>query len=470
MAVKNFFSGVESTQHFKAAMLAGVEHMLMSYLYITKQPGNALEDRKRNYPKLQFLIDSGAHTLQLSANKAPYNTWKLADYEKYARAYADWLRKNKQFIFAAVELDIASALNRCSGKDESDPYGDSIVGDWRKNIFQPLQNEGLNICYVWHKSQGLQGWEDLCANFAYVGLPGEMSKQDDFGTFMAVARRYTTKVHGFAATKQSDFRDHPWFSIDSTTWKAGEIYGTLPVWDERHQRLRFMSKDDNRAAYRQVFYDWGLNADKVINDSDYQEVTRASLKSMTMMEHFYAEKYASKVFFYDLRLPAPACIKTEFPLPKVKAAWDRFSPVNVFPQHAGVTNLAKLQEMLLAISCVQYRELNKLTQGGRQFLEVYFKEQMGQATPDALRLAKEMAMMITPGNEPAQRRETEEDYADTNNPPRQRSDKDKAILFLDEELPTHLLLEMERLEQEAPSWLNEDFLALETKPSLALKP
>jgi hypothetical protein len=468
LSVRNFLSGVESGQHYQAAVDSGAKHMLMSYLYLTKQAPGTLDARKKANPQLNFMIDSGAHTLQLSMNKAPYNTWKIPDFEKYVAAYVKWLRANKHLIFAAVELDVASSLNRCTGRDPNDPFGDTIVDDWREKLFRPLQDEGLDIIYVWHVAQGHQGWENLCANFAYVGLPGEMSKNEDFNVFMSVAKRYTTKVHGFAATKQSDFRDWPWYSIDSTTWKAGEIYGTLPVWDERNQKLRFMSKTDNRAAYREVFEDWGLNADKVINDTDYQMVTRASLKSMTAMEEFYRAKYEKKVFYYRLRLPPPTQIKRVFPLNKVLDAWNLFQPATTFPKHGSISQPARLQEFLTALAAVQYQQLKYITPTGRSFLDTYFPDHLKAQTPDTRRLAKELALMITPGNEAAQRRESFEDYEDSNNPPRFRSEKDRAVLLVaDEEVPEFLLLELERLERDAPSWLDEEPPLLQGTPRQA---
>lgn len=445
MAVRNFLSGVESTQHFQAAVNSGARHMLMSYLYVTKQPGNILAARKKQHPQLRFMIDSGAHTLQVSMGKDPYKNWKLPDFEKYVRGYVAWLRANKQHIFAAVELDIAYCLNVATGRKAEDPYGDFVVDEWRQKLFRPLEDEGMSIIYVWHPAQGHAGWETMCANLAYVGLPGEMSKQEDFNTFMSVAKRYTTKVHGFAATKQSDFRDWPWYSIDSTTWKAGEIYGTLPVWDEKQQKLRFLAKSDNRGAYRQVFLDWGLKADAIINDTDYQEVTKASLCSMTAMEMFYSERYKNRRFYYDHRLPPPPRIRLAFPTAqKIQEAWKLFNPSEVFPQHANITNPGQLQQLLGAISAVQYRRLNTCSPLGKAFLTTYFPTQMTAQIPDLGVLSKELAMHIAPANEPIKQRETEQDYADSANPPRPRDAKDIPILIVEDEvIPEWLLQEHE---------------------------
>lgn len=395
--------------------------MLMSYLYVTKQQGNILATRKKQYPKLKFMLDSGAHTLQVSMHKPPYNTWKQADLEKYVADYADWLDKNRKFIFAAVELDIAYPINVVAGKQPGDAYGDSVVEGWRKKYFLPLQQSGVNIIYVWHPSQGYQGWEDLCANFPYVGLPGEMSKQSDFNTYITVAKRYLTKVHGFAATKQSDFRDWPWYSIDSTTWKAGEIYGTLPTWDVRRQKLKFLAKGE-REPYRHVFEEQGLDAAKIIADTDYKEVTRSSLKSMTGMEEFYKERFKNRVFYYELRMIPPSRVLVGMSPERAKFLWRRkFLADKCFPAQAAEPSGKVIREYLNALACVQYRDLSLLTPKGTTFLQSYFPQQMSAAIPDTTLMLKELSIIVSPGNEVATRRETEDDFENTNNPPKVRA-------------------------------------------------
>lgn len=436
-SVKNFLSGVESGQHFQAAMDAGAQHVLMSYLYAIKQPAGMLASRRAKYPKLKIMIDSGAHTLQTSMGKEPYKSWTMKDLETYVRAYAKWIEANRANIYAAVELDVAVSVNMVSGRRWDDPYGDTVVDGWRRNIFMPLQRKGLNIIYVWHASQGQQGWEDLCANFPYVGLPGEMSKNEDFGAYMATAKRYLTKVHGFAATKLADYRDHPWFSVDSITWKAGEIYGTLPVWNSANQRLKFVNKGE-REPYRKIFEEQGVNADKVINDTDYQEVTRSSLKSMIGMELFFKERYKDRTYYYEMRLPSPdRVLKAWTPL-RVSNVWKKLMrPAEVFPDHAKPTPPETLRRFVHALSCAQYRELNQLTVEGKAFLTHYFPTPM-QSTPiDSMMLAKEISIKISPGNVKTLLRETEDDYADNSNTPKRR--QEESILVETDEIPEHML-------------------------------
>ena len=81
--VLNFYSGVEPEHHYKAACWAGVQNMLMSYLYLIKNPSGLLAERHALTPNVKFMIDSGAHTLQGSMTKAPFNKWKMRDIEQF---------------------------------------------------------------------------------------------------------------------------------------------------------------------------------------------------------------------------------------------------------------------------------------------------------------------------------------------------------------------------------------------------
>jgi len=205
MAVRNYFSGCEGGQHFAQAVSAGARHILMSYLYLRKQKTNLLRKRLKEHPRLRFMVDSGAHTLQVSMGKAPYNLWRLHDFEQYLKDYVAWLKKHKDYYHCAVELDIPSCVNICEGRPPDHEAGYAVVERWREKYFAPLAELGIDIIYVWHGGgSGLENWEKMCAKYAYVGLPGELSSQKDFNKFVTVARRYNTKIHGFAASVTGD--------------------------------------------------------------------------------------------------------------------------------------------------------------------------------------------------------------------------------------------------------------------------
>lgn len=422
MSVKNYFSGVEGTQHFNAATSAGAQHCLMSYLYI-KDTGVAILKQRVKETGVKFMIDSGAHTLQTNAHnpKSPQAGWKLADYERYLMEYVNWLKANRSLYEVAVELDISYPLNIAAGRKGEDAYGHQIVERWRRTVFAPLQDIGINIIYVWHGANGVQGWEQMCQEYPYVGLPGEKSGEPDFNKYIAAARRYSTPIHGFAATKQSDFRDWPWYSIDSTSWKSSERYGTLIVWNESQQRLRYYEDKADRAQFKTLFEKLGFKADAIIRDTDYREVTRFALWSFSEMEKFYQRRFKDRIFYYDLRLPQPAVL-AKWDDKQVFKQWMKFEPDRVFTIHGKEADPARLRKYLLAISTVQNRKLGYLNNEplARDFLQSYFAAQLAKNPVDIVAFQQEMSTFTAPKNKQADVRRSLDDYLPVNNPPKTR--------------------------------------------------
>jgi len=276
----------------------------------------------------------------------------------------------------------------------------------------------------------------MCAKFPYVGLPGEMSSEPDFNKYMMVARRYMTKVHGFAATKQSDFRDHSWYSVDSITWKTSEIYGTLIHWDERKQLLSFDPDKNNRAAYTSDFIRHGLNAAAIIADTDYKEVTKYALISMRGMERHYEQRYAHRTFYYERRLPHPRALEKSVPILEIARLWASLKPADLFKKHQSENNLNKLRIFLVALACVQYKDyaLLKTLPDALAFLQEYFAKLVTPVLTDEVVFQKELAAYLSPANPPPLGRVDSAHYIPTNNAPKSRAASSYRIEDLEEDV------------------------------------
>lgn len=415
MGMKNYFSGVEGEQHYKACIDAGAKHVLTSFLYLERTDLDTVKKRKLKNPEVKFLIDSGAHTFQ--SDKEKYAAWKLRDFEKYIERYIKWLRANREYIEACVELDIDWNV------------GTNVVEGWQKKYFIPLMREGIEVIFVWHKQRKLEGLEEMCSRFPYVGLPGEFSKDPDFNKYVTVAKRYTTKLHGFAATKQSDFRDWPWYSGDSTTWKSSERYGTLIHWDEHAQKLVFEEDKSQRALYRKDFEKYKLDADGIINDTNYREVTKYALISMRRMEEYYEAKYSDRIFYYALRLPHPDVILADLPQSEVKRYWALLRAPALFKAHAGESQIGSIRGFLRALAAVQYREEQAINESkkAKAFLGSYFPQLVSLngngLNCDIQVFQKELASYIAPPNPPPLERTEPGHFIATNNVPKFRSDR-----------------------------------------------
>jgi intein/homing endonuclease len=201
-AVKAFMSGIESFLHYQHTVKAKVKHVLTSYWQFYQKDPYIVKRRKKKFPWQEFMVDSGAYTFRKNWQK--FANWTRKDFDKYVEKYCEWLVRNKAYIACAVEFDIDYCLNMVLAGNQNATLGISILDSWRAEYFQPLQKEGIDIIYVWHEGQKMEDWEDMCAKYDYVGLPGYFSSEADFNRYMAVARRYTTRVHGFAASISGD--------------------------------------------------------------------------------------------------------------------------------------------------------------------------------------------------------------------------------------------------------------------------
>lgn len=232
MAVRAYFSGVESKQHFQQCVSAKVGSVLMSYWQFYQGNLGVVAQRKKQYPEIDFMIDSGAHSFQADWTK--WSTWSAQDFDTYVEGYVEWLRRNRDYVQCGVELDIDYTLNMVLGGSETATIGDNIVRRWQDKLFRPLQEIGIPIIYVWHKNRGMDGWVEMCQRFDYVGLPGEYSSAPDFNRFMTVARRYGAKVHGFAASLSSSSRCHILRKKQIGVLSMQEIFDKEGVtWDEQ---------------------------------------------------------------------------------------------------------------------------------------------------------------------------------------------------------------------------------------------
>lgn len=428
-SVRCYFSGVESPQHWRQCVSVGVRNALMSYWQFGERTPNLVRQRKQSNPKVRFMIDSGAHSFIVDWTK--FKNWTRGQFDDYVKRYVNWIRENRKYVDCVVEFDIDYCLNMVLAGNQNAGIGSSIVEGWQRQYFRPLENEGISVIYVWHTERGVEGWEDMCARFAYVGLPGEMSKDSAFNKFMSVAKRYSTKVHGFAATKQLDFRDVDWFSIDSITWKTGEMYGTLIVWDENAQRLSFVDKPD-RFKYRNMIKARGFDADVIVADRNYKEVTRFSLDSMRRMEKFYADKYASRQFYYETRLAPPTVVQgCPVDAKYLAKKWNLMRPDEKFKKHANASE-KEIRSFLAAISAVQYGDSNAVQNNkvGHDFLKEYFPSLASPLVSDMRIFQKEMAIYTAPPNPPLLQRTDAEHYSDTN--PSKKRDEEFSKLLMSE--------------------------------------
>lgn len=175
-------------------------YLLESYFYAKKLNSYVIKNAKA------FLLDSGAYTFMQSSKKA-------VNWEEYLEEYIDFINKNDVKDF--FELDIDSIT------------GYKYVLELRKKLEIGTNKKCIP---VFHKSRGLQEWENICKEYDYVsiGTIGDYDgRLDILMCLLEIASKYKTKVHGLGFTRLNVLPKMSFYSVDSTSWCCGNRYGFL---------------------------------------------------------------------------------------------------------------------------------------------------------------------------------------------------------------------------------------------------
>lgn len=175
-----------------------------------------------------FLLDSGAFTFMNNTKKGGNVDWK-----DYIERYIDFI--NKYDIKHFFELDI-----------------DVIVGyENVKKIRKYIEAKTQKKCIpVWHKARGKEEFLKLCEEYDYVAIGGIVTREIKpneykyFTWFINEAHKRGAKIHGLGFTNLKSLPKYPFDSVDSTSWKSGNRFGSLYLYN--NGALKQIKKPDNK--------------------------------------------------------------------------------------------------------------------------------------------------------------------------------------------------------------------------------
>lgn len=277
------FSGVESRQYYDILCRHGVQNFLMSFHYIKEK---SVDLHKYKFGDVKFFIDSGVYTYLTNENfkdkEIPLDFW-----ENKIQEYLEWVEENKDMIFAIANLDL------------DDIVGMDKVWEWNKKYFEPFMlRTNIPVCFIWHPSTGIKNWEKMCQRYAYVGfswVSGE--RANDYITeakrLLAIAQRYNAVVHGMGMTRTSLLPKLPFYTVDSTSWKAGLRYGLLSFWNGK--KVRQVKRDEWNKIKPYVIKS-GVDWNKLLEE-DVESVVWANAYAYLMAEEFVRTKTRNRMYW-----------------------------------------------------------------------------------------------------------------------------------------------------------------------------
>lgn len=276
-----FFSA-SSVGDTKQLVDSGIHEILVSFFYIKK--GLAYYDEVLPYLKEKgglFMTDSGAFSFMGSSYVEEMDH---ADYWiPYLEEYTAWLYEHREYIYVAANLDLDTVVGR------------EVVRMWNKKYFEPLEKY-MDIVYVAHEDtdysdpMGVKHFEEYCRKYKYVGINQNNKKHAH--RFYMIAKRYNTRVHGFAWTQLSLLRRYPFFSVDSTSWLSGVRYGTTYNYDGKNFKSFDSKQKYRRKAQRIKLEKNGVDFDKVTVKDERHNVNRMNLLAWKGFRKEYI-KYAN---------------------------------------------------------------------------------------------------------------------------------------------------------------------------------
>ena len=263
-----FFAGV-SKQFEEAFVSLGVKNYLSSY---ENQKGTdlaaAIAGRCR--PGNAFVLDSGAFSA--------WNSGRYIDLKEYIVYAKDFARRYHGHIdhIYVVNLDVIP------GEQGTKPTQKEVEEAARQGWDNMLQMEraGLEPVHIFHQGERFEWLERICARHRYIGI----SPNNDAGVkskFLWMQKVFSiikaeNMTHGFAVTARKLMQSFPWYSVDSTSWMAPQVYG--------------------KAVFTKEFAEIGLSS-RSKSHVDY--VIHANIRELRRLQKGYTQLWARRGVVWD---------------------------------------------------------------------------------------------------------------------------------------------------------------------------
>lgn len=279
MPTSLIMSGVEVDIYWDIAVKkCGVKTVLTSYQYLKNKPKDFLKKKLAENPDVKVFIDSGAHTFFKDVDG--YASKSEQYWEDYLEEYTNFARENKDYIFAIANLDIGYIV------------GEEVEDKWNETIFQPLEEEGIQVCYIWHNFRGEQAWEEYAKKYRYIGLSNDFDITLQRLTKMAnIAKKYNARIHGMAFTKIELLTRVPLFTVDSTTWLVGQQYGELNFFNGRKMERLSKRQWQTQAKGKLLKPPYNADWDKLMSGGKDGGINTYELTRLNGIAYMEAQEY-----------------------------------------------------------------------------------------------------------------------------------------------------------------------------------
>jgi len=252
-----YFAGGESLADLERMVEAGADSTLLSFYAIMNKSDHFSKNNEKYYSKFKnVFLDSGAFSAATIGVNINVND------------YINYLKNNAQYLTIYACLD--------------------VIGNAEATSMQQLymESQGVTPLPVFHLSQNTnyESFDKMCEKYDYIALGGvakmtrdviRLTKHFDkiftiIGKHLKQGRKI--KTHGFGVTSQWLLEKYPFYSVDSTSWIAGQQYGNIYYW--KNKKLRSIHYSDKEVI---KFASFGL-VDPIKENYSYKARVEFNIK------------------------------------------------------------------------------------------------------------------------------------------------------------------------------------------------
>lgn len=282
--MKLYFAGGESTINYQNILLGGGRNMLMSVLStLPKNKQGWIDDNWDDLSQFECIfLDSGAFSAFTLGIDIDIN-----NYIAYLKKY-----QNKLTVYATLDV-----IGCEKGSAENQDY---------------MIDQGVSPLPIFHSTQSKKDssenftiFEEQCDRYDYIGLGGGAGTTASFEEtcrffdrcFKIIGRHWKNgkkiKIHGLGVTSQKMLERYPFYSVDSTSWLAGQQYGSLYRWENKK-----LQQSSYREKSVMKFINYGL-IDPIKENYAYKERVQNNVREFVKMGDFITDLWAKRGIVWD---------------------------------------------------------------------------------------------------------------------------------------------------------------------------